>query len=516
MALPRGRLSQVGFQVQDIAVQLQAGVSPFLVLSQQGSQMASAFGPVGAVLGTVIALAGVAAGVLFGLSRRTGEAADEADRLRVALDEQIASLDDSIVRFRDLTAAQRDLIALNLMAEYQAQQAEQDRIIAQLDEMVLEFGQVGAAMAGLTSGSGELTVLINQFLTGQIRATEFAAGLADLADRVTDGSEEFAEFSGQVRALANDLLGAELAAEQTQTRLRALDEIAAGNTQTADEAAKAVKRQATAVRILREEVERLPPLDETIAFGRPGGPGIGEFQAQLERQRRMFGLGGFAPEEQARAPVDNEQLAESVSLTQALADEFARMNDPIALATSLSTNFASTLSTGFADAIVGASSFADAMSGVIQAIQRAIIEAVIFRAITAALGGAFGGFGGAGQVTAGTALFGGPGPRLLQAGGTFAPRRPFIAGERGWELVMPEVGGRVFSASDTRRILSGAGEGGNTYIFHAAPGMDHAAFDGFKRDIMRELGPGRIEQRAVAAVVNARKRDPRLFGFGRP
>ncbi|MGH6898246.1 MAG: phage tail length tape measure family protein, partial [Geminicoccaceae bacterium] len=46
MALLRGRLSQVGFQVQDIAVQLQAGVSPFLVLSQQGSQMASAFGPV--------------------------------------------------------------------------------------------------------------------------------------------------------------------------------------------------------------------------------------------------------------------------------------------------------------------------------------------------------------------------------------------------------------------------------------------------------------------------------------
>ncbi|MGH6895775.1 MAG: hypothetical protein ACREJ5_04410 [Geminicoccaceae bacterium] len=279
-----------------------------------------------------------------------------------------------------------------------------------------------------------------------------------------------------------------------------------------DEAAASVDKLATGVSDLGDAIESLPPLDETISFGRPGGPGIAEFQAQLERQRRMFGLGEAAPEEQAGVPVDPQELERALTFSEALGQSFADMASPINLANSLATTFVSNIAEGITRALFRAESLQDAFLGVAKSISEAVAQAVIFAAVSRALGAAFGGFGGGGQVTAGTALFGGPGPTLLQAGGTFAARRPFIAGERGPELVMPEVGGRVFSASDTRRVLSGASEGGNTYVFHAAPGMDHAAFAGFKRDIMRELGPGRIEQRAVAAVVNARKRDPRLFG----
>lgn len=56
---------QVGFQVQDMVVQLQGGTSAFVAIGQQGSQLAGAFGPGGAVLGAVIALASAVGGVLY-------------------------------------------------------------------------------------------------------------------------------------------------------------------------------------------------------------------------------------------------------------------------------------------------------------------------------------------------------------------------------------------------------------------------------------------------------------------
>jgi hypothetical protein len=61
----RGVAGNLGFQLQDIAVQAQMGTSAFTILGQQGSQVASAFGPGGAVVGAVIAVAAAIGGVLF-------------------------------------------------------------------------------------------------------------------------------------------------------------------------------------------------------------------------------------------------------------------------------------------------------------------------------------------------------------------------------------------------------------------------------------------------------------------
>ena len=52
----RGGLGQVGHQVQDIAVQLQMGQNAMLVFGQQGSQIASLFGPQGAIIGAFLAV----------------------------------------------------------------------------------------------------------------------------------------------------------------------------------------------------------------------------------------------------------------------------------------------------------------------------------------------------------------------------------------------------------------------------------------------------------------------------
>lgn len=61
----RGVAQNLGWQLQDMAVQLQMGTSAFVVLSQQGSQFAAAFGPTGAIVGAMIAVGGALAGALI-------------------------------------------------------------------------------------------------------------------------------------------------------------------------------------------------------------------------------------------------------------------------------------------------------------------------------------------------------------------------------------------------------------------------------------------------------------------
>lgn len=60
----KGGMSGVGFQLQDIAIQAQMGTSAFVILGQQGSQIASMFGPGGAMVGAFIAVGAALAGVL--------------------------------------------------------------------------------------------------------------------------------------------------------------------------------------------------------------------------------------------------------------------------------------------------------------------------------------------------------------------------------------------------------------------------------------------------------------------
>jgi hypothetical protein len=87
----RGSVQQASYQLQDIAVQAQMGTDAFIILGQQGPQLASIFGPGGAVLGVLIALGAVVGGTLFKALTGTGEAmkelAKDAKTLRDSFDD---------------------------------------------------------------------------------------------------------------------------------------------------------------------------------------------------------------------------------------------------------------------------------------------------------------------------------------------------------------------------------------------------------------------------------------------
>ena len=77
------RAANVSYQLQDMVVQAQSGVNAFTILGQQGSQLASAFGPGGAVIGAIVALSSALGGVLFAALSDTN---DELDSLEDRID----------------------------------------------------------------------------------------------------------------------------------------------------------------------------------------------------------------------------------------------------------------------------------------------------------------------------------------------------------------------------------------------------------------------------------------------
>lgn len=77
----RSGMQQAGYQIQDFIVQVQGGQSALVAFSQQGSQLAGAFGPGGAVVGAFIALGSVLVGTL---STALGSTKDEMEQLKTA------------------------------------------------------------------------------------------------------------------------------------------------------------------------------------------------------------------------------------------------------------------------------------------------------------------------------------------------------------------------------------------------------------------------------------------------
>lgn len=76
----------IGYQVQDIAIQAQMGTNALTILGQQGSQIASAFGPQGAIIGAVLALGAAAAQVFFKMGDDAEATAKKAEFLADAIE----------------------------------------------------------------------------------------------------------------------------------------------------------------------------------------------------------------------------------------------------------------------------------------------------------------------------------------------------------------------------------------------------------------------------------------------
>ncbi len=263
----RNGAQQVGFQVQDMVVQLQGGTSAFVAIGQQGSQLAGAFGPGGAVLGAVIALASAVGGVLYKSLADTGASAKDLEKGASELSKSFQTAKDGTIEFSDALvqlsqngdAAYGSMVKLiGLQAAQQIERAttaikEQGKEllgnsvsaqtnIATLDELIARNADVGDTLSNInvmtdanSAKYGNLAAAVNEL------AATYGVGTREISDMLVAQRQFNAEPSAENAQKVADAT-ANAAAAATENKKELLDQATAAQ-QNANALATAQKQQ---------------------------------------------------------------------------------------------------------------------------------------------------------------------------------------------------------------------------------------------------------------------------------
>ncbi|WP_289482547.1 tail protein (tape measure) [Enterobacter sp. E105B] len=139
-------MQQAGYQVQDFIVQVQGGQSALVAFSQQGSQLAGAFGPGGAVIGAIIALGSIIAGTLI-TSLNGGknamdalkDAAEAMDKVITISQNGVAALSDKYANLARTNAEAATILRNQAMIEYNAAIAKIPKSINDASSSIVGF-----------------------------------------------------------------------------------------------------------------------------------------------------------------------------------------------------------------------------------------------------------------------------------------------------------------------------------------------------------------------------------------
>lgn len=144
---------QLGYQVGDLAVQIQGGTSAITAFVQQGSQIAGAFGPVGAIIGAVGAVVGGLVGSFLSAGDAAKESSDALDKFIGGLGDAQSTIDSYAEALGKASDAQREF------ASELARKGTEDNsaLAAKLSAQIAQVNR-DQAVSGLTfSTTGDLS-----------------------------------------------------------------------------------------------------------------------------------------------------------------------------------------------------------------------------------------------------------------------------------------------------------------------------------------------------------------------
>lgn len=188
-----GAAGQIGYQLQDIAVQAQMGTSALVILGQQGSQVASVFGPTGAMVGAVIAVGAA----LLGMATASGVAGESIDELAKKADSLgKAQLEDAINKANvELNDQQQVLI--------KATEKVQRMELAQKNAN-LTTGVYAVKLAEAKAEQEAQSDVVNQLVANIERLTNAMYGNVDAAEASRKATQEIVsdlEFETRIMGL---------------------------------------------------------------------------------------------------------------------------------------------------------------------------------------------------------------------------------------------------------------------------------------------------------------------------
>ncbi|CZV15965.1 tail protein (tape measure) [Enterobacter hormaechei] len=175
----KSSMQQAGYQVQDFIVQVQGGQSALVAFAQQGSQLAGAFGPGGAVVGAFIALSSVIAGVLITSLNGGKNAMDALKDAAEAMDKVInvsingvAALSDKYAYLAKTNAEVATLMRNQALLEYNEAINKIPKAISDASSSLLSFGD--KALSAFSGGYASVDGFNDRLATLEITTNNYA------------------------------------------------------------------------------------------------------------------------------------------------------------------------------------------------------------------------------------------------------------------------------------------------------------------------------------------------------
>jgi len=208
----RGGFGQVGHQIQDVAVQAQMGTDAFIILGQQGSQVASLFGPGGAMLGALLA---VGAAIKVGLTSEVADASQEVEEFVNKITEQRREL--GMLSVAEL--AYQNILDTRLRQDVRDQTADYITELADLPEKLENAARFEARLRGarktnnfMMMGMAKVMLMLNG-TTDELNQSE-----QDLTNKIKENTE----------ALKPNIQSELEAAEAEKERKKTLEDLVKG------------------------------------------------------------------------------------------------------------------------------------------------------------------------------------------------------------------------------------------------------------------------------------------------
>lgn len=178
----KSSMQQAGYQVQDFIIQVQGGQSALVAFAQQGSQLAGAFGPGGAVIGSVIALSSVLAGVLI-TSLNGGknamdalkDAAEAMDKVITISQNGVAALSDKYALLAKTNAEVATLMRNQALLEYNEAINKIPKAISDASSSLLSFGD--KALSAFSGGYASVDGFNDRLSTLEITTDNYSEAM---------------------------------------------------------------------------------------------------------------------------------------------------------------------------------------------------------------------------------------------------------------------------------------------------------------------------------------------------
>ncbi|ORM72364.1 tail protein (tape measure) [Pantoea wallisii] len=206
----RSQMQQAGYQVQDFIVQVQGGQSALVAFSQQGSQLAGAFGPSGAIVGAVIALSTVLAGTLIAALNGGKNAMDALKDAAASMDKVItvsqtgvAALSNQYANLARTNSQLATVMRTQVLLEYNQAMAKVGKSIGDTSSQFFSFGDV--AKAALSGGSASVKLLTTTLDAAGIKTDNFKEAFDQLSKSSVNNQATMSTFINTVGALSSKL-----------------------------------------------------------------------------------------------------------------------------------------------------------------------------------------------------------------------------------------------------------------------------------------------------------------------